>query len=86
MHRVLLHLLKLVALQDILQEQFVRLVQASHILVEHIVRRLQHLHFAKRQLGVQTCLDIKEPEHILADRFYVQLFNEVLDVVIVQKL
>jgi hypothetical protein len=53
MHRVLLHLLELVSLEDILQKKLVRLVQASHITVKHFIGRLQHLHFTKRKFRIK---------------------------------
>ena len=82
MHRVLLHLLELVSLEDILQKELVRLVQASHITVKHFIRRLQHLHFTKRKFRIKPDFYLEQLEHFLADCLYIKLLDEVFDFVI----
>jgi hypothetical protein len=55
---ILLHLLELVILEEVAKEPIMRFFEASKIVLEHFIIRIQILNFTQGELGVKTWLDL----------------------------
>ena len=77
MHRVLLHLVEDISLENVAEEALVGLLEALKVILECLGLSLEHPHFSERQSGVQSVADLIEVEDLLVDVLRVEVFHQI---------